>query len=126
MCGVAGILDLSANAGGGVSPQALSAMCEVLRHRGPDSDGTWIDESAGIALGHRRLAIIDLSAAGAQPMVSSCGRFVISYNGEIYNAPELRSELEERAWDGRNVVSPLIRPCRREDWPCRALNPSPD
>ncbi len=94
MCGIAGILDLSGKAGSGVSPETLSAMCEVLRHRGPDSDGTWIDTTAGIALGHRRLAIIDLSAAGAQPMISSCERFVISYNGEVYNAPDLRSELE--------------------------------
>ncbi len=83
MCGIAGILDLSGKAGNGVSPESLSAMCEVLRHRGPDSDGTWIDTTAGIALGHRRLAIIDLSAAGAQPMVSSCERLVISYNGEV-------------------------------------------
>ncbi len=94
MCGIAGILEPPGGAGGGVSGEALSAMCEVLRHRGPDDDGTWIDETAGIALGHRRLAIIDLSAAGAQPMISSCGRFVISYNGEVYNAPDLRSELE--------------------------------
>ena len=113
MCGVAGILDLSANAGGGVSPPALSAMCEVLRHRGPDDDGTWIDETAGIALGHRRLAIIDLSAAGAQPMVSSCGRFVISYNGEIYNAPELRSELEAsgRRFSGHADTEAIVEGC---------------
>ncbi len=108
MCGVAGILDLSGKANSGVSPPALSAMCEVLRHRGPDDDGTWIDETAGIALGHRRLAIIDLSEAGAQPMVSSCGRFVISYNGEIYNAPELRSELE--ASGRRFSPVPRLRP----------------
>jgi asparagine synthase (glutamine-hydrolysing) len=59
-------------------------------HRGPDDQGA----EAGVALGHTRLAIIDLSPAGAQPMVSGCGRFVISYNGEIYYAPELRAELE--------------------------------
>ena len=69
-------------------------MAESLRHRGPDDQGVWIDAEAGVAFGHTRLAIIDLSPAGAQPMVSSCGRFVLCYNGEVYNAPELRAELE--------------------------------
>ncbi len=113
MCGIAGILDLSGKAGGGVSGEALSAMCEVLRHRGPDGDGTWIDATAGIALGHRRLAIIDLTDAGAQPMVSSCGRFVISYNGEIYNTPELRSELEAsgRHFKGHSDTEVIVEGC---------------
>ena len=113
MCGVAGILDPSGGAGGGVSPEALSAMCGVLRHRGPDGDGTWIDATAGIALGHQRLAIIDLSAAGAQPMVSSCGRFVISYNGEVYNAPELRSDLEAsgRRFKGHSDTEVIVEGC---------------
>jgi asparagine synthase (glutamine-hydrolysing) len=69
-------------------------MASRLRHRGPDAQGIWIDPKAGVAFGHTRLAIIDLSPAGAQPMVSSCGRFVLSYNGEVYNAPEIRAELE--------------------------------
>ena len=113
MCGIAGILDLSGKAGGGVSPDSLSAMCEVLRHRGPDGDGAWIDNTAGIALGHRRLAIIDLSAAGAQPMISSCGRFVISYNGEVYNAPELRSELAAsgRRFKGHSDTEVIVEGC---------------
>jgi asparagine synthase (glutamine-hydrolysing) len=71
-------------------------MVDTLRHRGPDANGVWTDAEAGVALGHTRLSIIDLSPAGAQPMVSSCGRFVLSYNGEVYNAPELRAELEAR------------------------------
>jgi len=90
MCGIAGLL---ARPGGDLAAHAR-AMADVLRHRGPDAGDVWADEPAGIALGHRRLSIIELSAAGAQPMVSSCGRFVVSYNGEAYNADDLRPELE--------------------------------
>jgi asparagine synthase (glutamine-hydrolysing) len=69
-------------------------MADTLTHRGPDDSGAWADSAAGIALGHRRLSIIDLSAAGHQPMLSGNGRFVVSYNGEIYNHGDLRKELE--------------------------------
>ena len=81
-----------------------------LSHRGPDDRGVWIDAEAGVALGHTRLAIIDLSPAGAQPMISSCGRFVLSYNGEIYNAPELRAELEQagRAFRGHSDTEVMV------------------
>lgn len=68
-------------------------MTDSLRHRGPDAGDLWVDPGARMALGHRRLSIIDLTPAGAQPMVSSCGRFVLSYNGEVYNADALRPEL---------------------------------
>ena len=71
-------------------------MAGTLDHRGPDDAGRWVDAAAGVALGHRRLSIIDLSAAGHQPMTSACGRFVITYNGEIYNYRELRQILEPR------------------------------
>jgi asparagine synthase (glutamine-hydrolysing) len=63
-------------------------MVRRLAHRGPDDEGVWTEESAGLALAHRRLAILDLSAAGHQPMISQCGRFVIVFNGEIYNFQE--------------------------------------
>jgi asparagine synthase (glutamine-hydrolysing) len=68
-------------------------MADALRHRGPDDAGTWVDAAGGIALGHRRLAIIDLSANGHQPMVSPSGRFVLAYNGELYNFRAMRGEL---------------------------------
>jgi asparagine synthase (glutamine-hydrolysing) len=94
MCGIAGLWDQR----GRTAPDALAAvagaMTDTLRYRGPDLGDVWLDPEAGLALGHRRLSIIDLSPAGAQPMVSSCGRFVISYNGEVYNTDELRSDLK--------------------------------
>jgi asparagine synthase (glutamine-hydrolysing) len=68
-------------------------MVEALRHRGPDDDGQWLDEEAGIALGARRLAVMDLSPEGHMPMHSAGGRYVITYNGEVYNLAELRAEL---------------------------------
>jgi asparagine synthase (glutamine-hydrolysing) len=70
-------------------------MAFAIRHRGPDDAGAWVDASAGVALGHARLAILDLSAAGHQPMFGSGGRYVIAFNGEIYNHLELRAELEQ-------------------------------
>jgi len=94
MCGIAGLVDLKRHFQSDVLRSIASRMAGTLRHRGPDDEGVWIDGETGVALGHTRLAIIDLSPAGAQPMVSSCGRFVLSYNGEVYNAPELRAELE--------------------------------
>ncbi|MDE0340833.1 MAG: asparagine synthase (glutamine-hydrolyzing) [Nitrospinae bacterium] len=91
MCGVAGFLftHRETNDPRGV----VSRMAENLRHRGPDDGGSWVDEAAGVALGHRRLAVIDLSADGRQPMISHEGRYLLSYNGEIYNFIELRDEL---------------------------------
>ena len=94
MCGIAGIWDRQAQQAPGTLAGVAEAMAETLRHRGPDAGAVWCDAAAGVALGHRRLSIIDPSPAGAQPMVSSCGRFVLSYNGELYNTPELRAELE--------------------------------
>src|SRR6476646_2967468 len=94
MCGIAGFLDLQRRSGSQKLEALGRVMAATLNHRGPDAHGAWADPEAGVVLGHTRLAIVDLSPAGAQPMVSSCGRFVISYNGEIYNTAELRSELE--------------------------------
>lgn len=89
MCGIAGLIDLS---GESVSPILLKRMTDAIAHRGPDGEGQWIEGPVGF--GHRRLAILDLSPAGHQPMISADHRYVISYNGEIYNFQELRAELE--------------------------------
>lgn len=94
MCGIAGVFDLAAASTADDLRSRADAMAARVRHRGPDGAGIWVDAASGVALGHRRLKILDLSAAGAQPMVSGSGRFVVTYNGELYNAPELARELE--------------------------------
>ena len=93
MCGIAGFWELLSRPKGELKKIARG-MANALAHRGPDDSGVWADPQAGIALGHRRLSIIDLSSAGHQPMTSSTGRFVIVFNGEIYNHLELRTELD--------------------------------
>jgi asparagine synthase (glutamine-hydrolysing) len=91
MCGIAGLIDFS---GAPVSKTTVVKMTNSINHRGPDGEGHWVEGNLG--LGHRRLAIIDVSPSGSQPMQSSDGRFVISYNGEIYNYRELRKYLESQ------------------------------
>jgi asparagine synthase (glutamine-hydrolysing) len=93
VCGIAGLFDFRRQSGIEDVKRHVTDMADALRHRGPDQGGAWADEGAGIALGHRRLSIQDLSPAGAQPMASACGRFVLVYNGEGYNAGDLRTEL---------------------------------
>ena len=93
MCGIVGILDPRRDRSSSETARLLDSMAQPMRPRGPDGDGTWVDERAGIGFGHRRLSILDLSEHGAQPMVSSDGRWVITYNGEIYNHRELADDL---------------------------------
>lgn len=93
MCGIAGIYGRGASSGPSDFQATLDLMTDSLQHRGPDSRGTWADWEAGVGLGHRRLAIRDLSPTGRQPMVSSCGRYVIVYNGEVYSHLEMTREL---------------------------------
>jgi len=89
MCGIAGLINLNGEA---VSPIILKKMTDAIAHRGPDGEGQWIEGNVGI--GHRRLAIIDLSPSGHQPMITVDHRYLLSYNGEIYNYCEIRTELE--------------------------------
>jgi asparagine synthase (glutamine-hydrolysing) len=93
MCGLTGFIDFTRRTSAGDLAQRVEAMAETLRHRGPDDGGVWTDAEAGVALGFRRLSIIDLSAQGHQPMSSASGRHVIVFNGEVYNFRELREEL---------------------------------
>lgn len=93
MCGLAGFLLSQPSQHSDELAARASSMAHALAHRGPDDAGVWVDATAGIALAHRRLSIVDLSTAGHQPMLSSDGRFVLSYNGEIYNAVALGTEL---------------------------------
>ena len=86
MCGIVGLINLNSVA---VAPPILKRMTDEIAHRGPDGEGHWIEGNVG--LGHRRLAILDLSPAGHQPMVSADHRFVLTYNGEIYNFREQRA-----------------------------------
>lgn len=109
MCGIAGLFHTD---GAPVSPVILKRMTDVIAHRGPDGEGHYVDENFG--LGHRRLSIIDLSPAGQQPMASQNGRYIIAYNGEIYNYKELRSELQAKGYcfnsktDSEVVLNALI------------------
>jgi len=110
MCGLAGYFTADAR----VSAQVLTAMADSIRHRGPDDEGIWLDEAAGIGFAFRRLSIQDLSPAGHQPMASASGRFVIMFNGEIYNHPDLRRELGEQTWRGHSDTETLLAAC--EAW----------
>src|SRR5688572_24932819 len=94
MCGIAGFVDLRAKRSAAENDRLAQAMGDAIRHRGPDAGGVWSDPDAGLWLSQRRLAIVDLSEAGAQPMATPDGRSIINYNGEVYNAPDLRPELE--------------------------------
>jgi asparagine synthase (glutamine-hydrolysing) len=115
MCGIAGVWELSGSAGGDPAATALR-MADAIAHRGPDGHDAWGDASIGIGFGHRRLAIIDLSETGKQPMLSAGGRYVITYNGEVYNFRELRADLEARghAFRGTSDTEVILAAC--EEW----------
>ena len=94
MCGISGFWQLNNDFSEENFNSIVSKMSNSLSHRGPNDTGSWIDINSGVAFGHKRLSIVDLTAAGHQPMISSDGRYVITFNGEIYNHILLRNELK--------------------------------
>jgi len=109
MCGFTGFWAQTSEFEGSCEA-VVQSMAAALHHRGPDDSGAWTDTRSGIALGHRRLSIVDLSDAGHQPMHSQSGRFVIAFNGEIYNSMSLRAELKNsgRVWRGHSDTETLL------------------
>ncbi len=111
MCGFAGYFDKQSGSYK-TNIENLIMMIQKIHSRGPDDDGTWIDRSIGIALGHKRLSILDVSKYGKQPMMSTSGRFVITFNGEIYNHLELRKEIKslyhDYCWRGNSDTETLL------------------
>ena len=113
MCGIAGLIDWRAATAADALRAAGEAMTETLRHRGPDDSGIWAEAESGVVLGQRRLAIIDLSPGGAQPMHSADRRYVITFNGEIYNYRDIRKELAAagRAMRSNSDTEVLLEAC---------------
>ncbi len=116
MCGISGFLECYTGNTEDSFKSIIEKMNATLVHRGPDNGGSWYDIEAGIALGHRRLSIIDLSPEGNEPMISVSGRYVISYNGEIYNYQELRRELEGTGWQFRGNSDTEVMLAAFEKW----------
>jgi asparagine synthase (glutamine-hydrolysing) len=112
MCGIVGYASSTASITKMELSDTVARMANTLHHRGPDGSGTWVDQDAGIGLGHRRLAVIDLSEHGRQPMISASGRYVVTFNGEIYNFHEIRHELDTigvtQAWRGHSDTEVLL------------------
>lgn len=112
MCGIAGVVGFVERR----LRQTASDMVAAIRYRGPDDLGVWCDESVGVGLSHTRLSIIDTSSAGHQPMLSATGRYVISYNGEIYNFAEIRTELEVAGQKFRGHSDTEVMLAAFEEW----------
>ncbi|HXH94704.1 MAG TPA: asparagine synthase (glutamine-hydrolyzing) [Thermoanaerobaculia bacterium] len=112
MCGIAGFVSFDGERSAESLRTTAEGMAARLVHRGPDDEGTWVDPPAGVALGFRRLRIIDLTKAGAQPMTSASGRYVIVFNGEVYNFERLREELQRAdaapAWRGHSDTEVML------------------
>jgi len=117
MCGITGIINLN---GETISPVILKKMTDAIAHRGPDGEGQWIEGNVG--LGHRRLAIIDLSHTGHQPMISTDHRYILCYNGEIYNFRELRTELEAAGYWFRSRTDSEVALNALVHWGIKALD----
>ena len=115
MCGVTGFLTLSSETESELKG-SVCRMTDQLTHRGPDDSGFWVDRGAGIALGQRRLSILDLSRDGHQPMHSESGRYVIVFNGEVYNFGDLRKELEGKGHTFRGHSDTEVMLAAIEEW----------
>jgi asparagine synthase (glutamine-hydrolysing) len=115
MCGIVGLLSVTGGASDDDLRRHVAPMCDALRHRGPDAAGLWVDASLGIALGQRRLAVVDLTPSGAQPMVSASGRSVIVYNGECYELDALRRDVERAGppLRGTSDTEVVLEACER-------------
>lgn len=108
MCGITGFVDFSLQTSEDVGLALSASMAAALRHRGPDDGGTWGDGAQGVFLAHRRLSIVDLSAAGHQPMASVSGRYVIVFNGEVYNHSGIRQRLDGVIWRGNSDTEVML------------------
>src|SRR5690349_2759106 len=115
MCGICGTLSAEGADELGVRRVAIS-MADCISHRGPDDSGVWSDAEGGVCLAHRRLAIVDLSPTGHQPMASASGRYVTVVNGEIYNYRELRRELEQLGHRFRGTSDIAVLLAAIEQW----------
>src|SRR5207245_9189102 len=113
MCGIAGMIDWFAATSADALRSIGEAMIETVRHRGPDAGDVWVEAESGVALGQRRLAIIDLSPGGAQPMHSADRRYVLTFNCEIYNYRDIRRELQAagRSPRGASDTEVLLAAC---------------
>ena len=114
MCGIVGFIQTDTKSEEWES--ILSTMADSIHHRGPDDSGLWFDPEAGIGMGHRRLSIVDLSSLGHQPMSSQSGRFIMVYNGEVYNYPELKSDLCNRGYQFRGHSDTEVLLSAFEEW----------
>lgn len=119
MCGLAGFLDTAKRMNADALAATTGRMTDAILHRGPDDAGVWVDAASGIALGHRRLSIIDLSAEGHQPMHSASGAFAMVFNGEIYNFQEIRSGLEQNGHRFRGHSDTEVMLAAFEQWGVR-------
>ncbi|MEG3637883.1 asparagine synthase (glutamine-hydrolyzing) [Magnetococcus sp. PR-3] len=108
MCGISGFINLDRDQSPHALEQTISAMSQTLHHRGPDSAGLWVDAQQGIALGHQRLAIQDLSPSGHQPMHDNSQRYTLVFNGEIYNFNDLKQDLDPHPWRGHSDTEVLL------------------
>jgi asparagine synthase (glutamine-hydrolysing) len=119
MCGIVGVLGTR---DGRIDADLLSRMRDTMSHRGPDGSGTWVDAGRRVGLAHRRLAIVDLSEAGAQPMATDDGKLRIVYNGEVYNHADLRADLEARGYRFRSRTDTEVILLGYREWGERLLD----